>query len=83
MKRLTAYILLTVALALGVVLGFGGARLFGLSKAGEVHNARVEVGDAAPDFRLPDHTGGYVRLSDFRGDSNVVLAFYPAAWTPV
>jgi cytochrome oxidase Cu insertion factor (SCO1/SenC/PrrC family) len=83
MKRLTAYILLVVALALGVGLGFGGARLFGLSKAGEVHNARLEVGDAAPDFRLPDHTGGYVRLSDFRGDSNVVLAFYPAAWTPV
>ena len=43
----------------------------------------LQAGDRAPDFKLPDHKGGFVRLSDYRGQSNVVLAFYPAAWTPV
>ncbi len=44
-----------------------------------------EVGDTAPDFELPSHLekGRKVKLSDFRGKNNVVLAFYPLAWTPV
>ena len=52
---------------------------------------RVEVGDEAPDFELPatGDTAGKggprrkVRLSELRGKKNVVLAFYPAAFTPV
>lgn len=47
----------------------------------------VKVGDVAPDFTLPVAKGTYdadkVSLSDFRGKKNVVLAFYPLAWTPV
>lgn len=44
-----------------------------------------EVGDMAPDFELKSHLekGKTVKLSDFRGRKNVVLAFYPLAWTPV
>ncbi len=44
-----------------------------------------EVGDMAPDFELGSHLekGKKVKLSDFRGKHNVVLAFYPLAWTPV
>jgi peroxiredoxin len=44
-----------------------------------------EVGDNAPDFELGSHLakGKKVKLSDFRGKNNVVLAFYPLAWTPV
>lgn len=44
-------------------------------------NNRLEVGAAAPDFRLPDSTGADVSLSDFRGQ-RVVVYFYPAAGTP-
>jgi glutaredoxin-dependent peroxiredoxin len=40
----------------------------------------VEVGDAAPDFALPDQDRQTKKLSDFRG-SNVLLAFYPGAFT--
>ena len=42
----------------------------------------VRVGDAAPDFELPSPTGETVRLSDFRGKSEVVLFFYPKANSP-
>jgi peroxiredoxin len=44
-----------------------------------------DVGDVAPDFELPSHLekGKKVRLSDYRGSKNVVIAFYPLAFTPV
>ena len=41
----------------------------------------LKEGDMAPDFTLNATTGGKVKLSDFRGKSNVVLAFFPAAFT--
>ena len=52
---------------------------------------RLEVGDEAPDFALPATglTAGKgqeratITLSSFRGKKSVVLAFFPAAWTPV
>jgi len=41
------------------------------------------VGDEAPDFTLPGTHGKPVTLSTFRDKKNIVLAFFPAAWTPV
>ncbi|MEU0311900.1 redoxin domain-containing protein [Streptomyces cyaneofuscatus] len=43
----------------------------------------IEVGDEAPDFELKDNHGRTVRLADFRGEKNVVLLFYPFAFTGV
>ena len=43
----------------------------------------VEIGDVAPDFELPDQHGTPVKLSSFRGVKNVVLVFYPLAFSPV
>lgn len=43
----------------------------------------IKVGDQAPDFVLPDQDEKEVRLSDFKGRQNVVLAFYPFDWSPV
>ena len=42
----------------------------------------VEVGQQAPDFELSNHHGQPVRLSSFRGEKNVVLVFFPKAFTP-
>ena len=44
-------------------------------------HTHLKVGDTAPDFALRSTTGETVKLSDFRGKSVVVLAFYPAAFT--
>jgi peroxiredoxin len=43
----------------------------------------VEVGDIAPDFTLKDQNGQDVTLSSFRGSKNVVIVFYPLAFTGV
>jgi peroxiredoxin len=42
-----------------------------------------QAGQPAPDFQLKSHDGRIVRLSDYRGRRNVVIAFFPLAWTPV
>jgi thioredoxin-dependent peroxiredoxin len=42
----------------------------------------VRVGVPAPDFALPSADGETVKLSDFRGKSEVVLFFYPKDHTP-
>ena len=43
----------------------------------------IQVGEKAPDFELKDNHGRAVKLSDFRGSKNVVLLFYPFAFTGV
>ena len=42
---------------------------------------RLEVGDTAPAFSLPDADGNTVKLSDYKG-RKVIVYFYPAASTP-
>ncbi|MES2764534.1 MAG: peroxiredoxin [Bacteroidota bacterium] len=42
----------------------------------------TEIGQKAPDFSLTDYEGNSKSLADFKG-KNVVLAFYPAAFTGV
>ena len=43
----------------------------------------VEVGEQAPDFELKDQHGTPVRLSSFQGTKNVVIVFYPLAFSGV
>ncbi len=72
MKRL--FITIALALAFAVpALGQGGAA------AGQT--GKFKIGDMAPDFTLTDTAGTKVKLSDFRGKNNVVLAFYVFAFT--
>jgi peroxiredoxin len=41
----------------------------------------LKVGDVAPDFTLRSDQGTTVKLSDYRGKKNVILAFYVLAFT--
>ncbi len=43
----------------------------------------LTVGEEAPDFQLYDQSRRPVSLSDYRGRKNVVLVFYPFAFTSV
>jgi len=40
------------------------------------------IGEAVPDFEAPATRDKTIRLSDFRGEKNVVLYFYPKDSTP-
>lgn len=42
----------------------------------------LKVGDAAPPIELATHNGETWKLSDQKGKKNVVLAFYPFAFSP-
>jgi peroxiredoxin len=46
-------------------------------------NPPPDVGQPAPDFRLKGPGGQPIALSDYLGDKNVVLVFYPLAFSPV
>ncbi|MEQ9004190.1 MAG: peroxiredoxin [Pseudomonadales bacterium] len=43
----------------------------------------IGVGDRAPDFTLPDHTGAEVSLAALTAAGDFILYFYPADFTPV
>jgi len=45
--------------------------------------ATLKVGDKAPDFTLTDINQVKVSLSDYLGKKNVLLVFYPLAFSPV
>jgi peroxiredoxin (alkyl hydroperoxide reductase subunit C) len=44
---------------------------------------KLQAGQRAPDFTLPEISGRSISLSDYRGRKHVVISFVPAAWTPV
>jgi peroxiredoxin len=43
----------------------------------------LTIGQPAPDFTLPSTSGQDVQLSSFRGKENVLVAFFPLAFTGV
>ena len=63
-----------------LLVGTAGALLVTLGVMAPAQ-AQLKVGDKAPDFTLPDQNGNKVKLSDFLGKKNVVLAFYVLAFT--
>ena len=43
----------------------------------------VEIGQTAPNFCLKGHDDKEYKLSTFKGKKNVLMVFYPLAFTPV
>ena len=65
---------------------FGAALVFVLASVALAQQpapprTHLKLGDTAPDFALRDTAGKEVKLSDFRGKKNVILAFYVFAFT--
>jgi len=48
-----------------------------------IQQMAISVGQTAPDFSLKDQNGADVSLSDFAGQKNVVLVFYPFAFSGI
>jgi len=70
----TVVIQLKILFFLAVLLA-GGLSLAGAAWA-------IEVGDKAPDFKLPATTGLDISLSEFRGKKWVLIEFYGADFQP-
>ena len=69
-RRAFAAVVATMALSVAsMVLSSGSA-------------AAVEVGQPAPDFKLPSSTRSDIALADFRGKKWVLLEFYGADFVP-
>jgi peroxiredoxin len=41
----------------------------------------LTIGSAAPEFNLKDQHGADISLSSFKGSKNVVVMFYPFAFS--
>lgn len=70
-----------IALALGFAACMAAAPLVGLAQKEEAAKVALKVGDKAPDFTLLSDEWKPVKLSDFQGKKNVLLAVYILAFT--
>ena len=73
--------LLVGAMLVAGSLSFAQTQAPAQQPARTIAHTNLKVGDVAPDFTLPDDMGHQVKLSDFRGKKNVILAFYVLAFT--
>lgn len=69
-KRIAAFALLLITVPLVT-----------LSQQPAPPKTHLKVGQQAPNFTLTDTEGKEVKLADFKGSKNVVLAFYVLAFT--
>lgn len=79
-ERVRAWGTVLVAVPTAVICPCAAA--VGLAAVQGTPNNELKVGDEAPDFVLPGSDGKTYRLSDFRGEQIVVIAWFPKAFTP-
>lgn len=70
----------SLSVALGVL---GVAACAATPRAGAGPTTGLVEGDLAPDFRLESDAEVWTSLSQHRGKDNVLLMFFPLAFTPV
>ena len=68
-------------LVISVLLCFGFQAHAEEEKSADKNVAALKVGDAAPNFKLKGTDGKTYQLSDFKGKSGVIVAWYPKALT--
>jgi len=75
MKRIV-----TAIAGLFLLLGLAG-QFSAAAQEEAIAKTTLKEGDVAPDFTLTNDKWEQVKLSDFRGKKNVILAFYVLAFT--
>lgn len=78
MKRSTMAV---AALAGLLAIPFATPSITSAQESPTMATTTLKVGDMAPDFTLPSDQWKPVKLSDYRGKQNVMLAFYVLAFT--
>jgi cytochrome oxidase Cu insertion factor (SCO1/SenC/PrrC family) len=68
-------------LLLLVLAGHGFVPAASAQEEEAIAKTNLKVGDTAPDFTLLSDKWEQVKLSDYRGKKNVILAFYVLAFT--
>jgi len=72
---------IVTAIAGLLLMLFAGAQSPVAAQEDAIARTNLKVGDVAPDFTLMSDKWEKVKLSDYRGKKNVILAFYVLAFT--
>ena len=72
---------ITAACALSLLLGMAVQSTAIAQDEPVIAKTTLKAGDVAPDFTLLGNDWKKVKLSDYRGKKNVILAFYVLAFT--
>jgi peroxiredoxin len=72
---------ITAICALGLLLGLALQNAAMAQDEPVIAKTSLKAGDVAPDFTLLGNDWKKVKLSDYRGKKNVILAFYVLAFT--
>lgn len=64
-----------------LVLALCAGQFSAFAQEEAIARTNLKVGDTAPDFTLLSNDWKPVKLSDFQGKKNVILAFYVLAFT--
>ena len=72
---------ITAACALSLLLGMAVQSTAIAQDEPVIAKTTLKAGDVAPDFTLLGNDWKKVKLSDYRGKRNVILAFYVLAFT--
>lgn len=76
------FMTMSIRSAFKIAAGVALAVVASVTGFGVGQNApELKAGDEAPGFNLPGSDGKTYRLSDYRGKSAVVLAWFPKAFT--
>jgi cytochrome oxidase Cu insertion factor (SCO1/SenC/PrrC family) len=72
---------IVVAIAGLLLLPLFAGQFSAAAQEDAIVKTNLKVGDVAPDFTLMSDKWDKVKLSDYRGKKNVILAFYVLAFT--
>lgn len=79
----TRYSSISILVLLGICAALQGCAAFGQKEGADRAYPLPEVGGKAPEFWMKNQDQLRVSLSDFAGKKNLILVFFPLAFTPV